>query len=483
MKLTITDKMLPFFNKKKRIKIAFGGRGGTKSQTIADILAMKVDTEGLKVGCFREHQNTLDDSVHALLKEEIKRMAIPGYMINDKHIKHIDGGSFKFRGLARNLGGIKSFHGFNIFWVEEGEFLSEDSLKTLLPTLRESDSELWITLNPKYEEDAVSQRYIVPHYNELLVNGVYEDDDHYIVWTNFDENPWFPKELNRDRIRDYASLSRAEYDHIWLGFFDTKVENALIQKEWFDACIDAHKKLGFKPLGLKMASHDPSDTGPDDKGFAYRHGSVFLDIQENKKGDINEGGDWAVELALQWNVDAFNWDCDGMGVGLNRQITEHFKGKPTKIVMFKGSKSPDFPSAIYDNVTDSSTIDQKKNKDALKNQRAQYYLALRNRVYNTYQAVTKGMWKDPEELISFDSSIKLLPKLRSELCRIPIKPNTNGLFQLYTKDEMKKLFKLDSPNLADSAMMSMRVPQFGYQQQQQGFGHIPQPVRAMGIGA
>lgn len=481
MKLTITNKMQPFFDKKKRIKVAFGGRGGTKSQTIADILAMKVQTEAWKVGCFREHQNTLDDSVHALLKEEITRMEIPGYVITDKHIKHKDGGSFKFRGLSRNLGGIKSFHGFNVFWIEEGEFLSEDSLRTLLPTLRETDSELWITLNPKFEEDAVSQRYIIPYYEELLINGVYEDDDIYIVWTNFDENPWFPKELEKDRVRDYASLSRAEYDHIWLGFFDNKVENALIQKEWFDACIDAHKKLGFKPVGARLASHDPSDTGPDDKGFVFRHGSVVLDVQEKKDGDINEGGDWAAELALQWNADSFNWDCDGMGVGLNRQITDHFRGKPIKVAMFKGSTSPDFPNALYENATNSSTIDQKTNKEALKNKRAQYYLELRNRVYNTFLAVTQGQWKDVDKLIAFSSDIALLPKLRSELCRMPIKPNHNGLFELYTKAEMKKLFKFKSPNLADPTMMSMRVPQFDYHIQQQG--RRPQPVRAIGIGA
>jgi phage terminase large subunit len=478
--LKLTNKLEPFRSKKKRIKIAFGGRGGTKSTSVAKILAMRVQTEGFKVGCFREHQNTLDDSVHALLKEVIMDMTIPGYNITDKHITHKEGGAFKFRGLARNLGGVKSFHGFKIFWVEEGEFLSEDSLKILLPTLREQDSELWITLNPKYEEDAVSQRYILPHYEELLVNGVYEDEDLYIVWTNWDENPWFPVELQRDRIRDYANLPRSEYDHVWLGFFDTKVENSLIQKEWFDACINAHKKLGFAPVGVKMASHDPSDTGPDDKGFAYRHGSVVLDIQEMKDGDINEGGDWATECALQYSVDAFNWDCDGMGVGLNRQITEHFRGKPTKISMFKGSEGPDFPSAIYENSTNSSTIDQKSNKESLKNKRAQYYLALRNRIYNTYQAVTKGQWKDVDKLISFDSEMKLIPKLRSELCRMPIKPNHNGLFELYTKKEMNKLFKFKSPNLADAVMMTMRVPQFEYLQQQ---GHRPKPVRAMGIGA
>lgn len=474
MLLKLTDKLEPFLFKKKRIKIAFGGRGGTKSQTVADILAMKVHQERIKVGCFREHQNTLEDSVHALLKDEIARMEIPGYTVNDKDIRHRNGGSFKFRGLSRNLGGVKSFHGFKIFWIEEGEFLSEESLRILLPTLRENDSELWITLNPKYEEDAVSQRYILPHYDELLKNGVYEDDDLYIVWTNWDENPWFPKELEADRRRDFDTLPRSEYDHVWMGFFDTKVESSLIQREWFDACIDAHKTLGFEPLGLKMATHDPSDVGPDNKGFAYRHGSVFLDVQELVRGDINEGGDWAVDQALKYQVDAFNWDCDGMGVGLNRQITKAFKGKHTTISMFKGSEGVDFPDAIYENATDSTTEFQKTNKEALKNKRAQYYLILRNRIYNTFLAVN-GHYKDPDTLISFDSSIPVLQKLRSELCKMPIKPNGNGLFELYTKDAMKKLFKFKSPNLADAIMMSMKVTE-----REELRTQMPRPLKAMG---
>lgn len=487
MNLKITNKLLPFLEKKKRIKIAIGGRGGTKSQTVADVLAMKVQTEGIKVGCFREHQNTLEDSVHALLKEEITRMEVPGYRITDKAITNDSGGSFKFRGLARNMGGIKSFHGFKIFWIEEGEFLSEESLRTLLPTLRANDSELWITMNPKYEEDAVSQRYILPYYDELLKTGVYEDEDLYIVWTNWDENPWFPKELEADRKRDYENLTRADYDHIWMGYFDTKVESALIQKEWFDACVDAHLTLGFKPIGLKMASHDPSDTGPDSKGFAYRHGSVVLDVQEMVNGDINEGCDWAMDLAIQKGSEAFNWDCDGMGVGLNRQVTMSLQDKPIKVSMFRGSESVDLPDALFQSSVDSATRagsddegskiqDQKTNKQALKNKRAQYYLMLRNRIYDTYLAVTKNVYKDPDKLISFSSSIPVIQKLRSELSRMPIKPNGNGLFELYTKKEMKTQFKFNSPNLADSVMMLMRVPIFDEKVK----FVMPAPLRPMG---
>ena len=476
MKLRITDKLDPFRTKKKRIKIALGGRGGTKSHTVADVLLMKAHMDAIKIGCFREHQNTLEDSVHALLSDEITRMKIPGFKVNDKDIKHRDGGAFKFRGLARNLGGVKSFHGFHIFWIEEGEFLSEESLRILLPTLRETDSELWITLNPKFEEDAVAARYIVPFYGELLKKGVYEDEDHYITWTNFDENPWFPKELEADRRRDFATLSRADYDHIWLGFFDTQLEHTLIQREWFDACIDAHKKLGFKAEGIKLASHDPSDIGPDPKGYAYRHGSVVEDVQEMILGDINDGGDWAINLALGRQADGFTWDCDGMGIGLKRQVNTAFTGKHTVTSMFKGSKGVDFPDAIFENVAESTTRDQKTNKEALKNRRAQYYLSLRNRVYTTYLAIERGMYLNPEDMISFSSDIPVLKKLRAELCKMPIKPNTNGLFELYTKKDMKDHFKLPSPNLADSVMMLMRVPE------QHTVNLIkPQPIRAMGI--
>ena len=83
---------------------------------------------------------------------------------------------------------------------------------------------------------------------------------------------------------------------------------------------------------------------------------------------------------------------------------------------------------------------------------------LRDRIYNTFRAIVHGEYKDPDTLISFDSSIESLSKLRAELCRMPVKPNANGLIELYTKSIMKSRFKVDSPNLGDSIMMLMREP-------------------------
>jgi phage terminase large subunit len=59
---------------------------------------------------------------------------------------------------------------------------------------------------------------------------------------------------------------------------------------------------------------------------------------------------------------------------------------------------------------------------------------------------------------------------------MPIKPNTGGKFELYTKDEMKSKFKFNSPNLADSVMMLMRQP-FKISQ---NIGVMPQPIKPIG---
>ncbi len=464
LNLDLTSKIEPFLTSQKRIKVAFGGRGGTKSMSVADILAHEAQVKGLKIGCFREHQNTIEDSVHALIKEEIQRIGIPGFKITDRNITHNRGGGFRFRGLARNTSGVKSFHGFKRFWIEEGQFLSEESLRTIIPTLREPGSEIWITLNPQSREDPVAKRYIVPFYKELLKNGVYEDDDHYIVWVNYDENPWFPTELENDRKRDYANLSRTEYDHIWRGHFNDTVENALIKAEWFDSCIDAHKKLPWfpEPLGAVVVAHDPSDLGPDDKGLAMRQGAHLLQCMRKSTGEVDEGMDWALDFTLRNQADLFTWDCDGIGLGCKSQVKRALKGKHTDYYIYKGSEGVDRPNESFEeagsNVTDKRK--QRTNKQMIKNKRAQKYWELRNRMFNTHLAVEKNIWCDPDQMLSIHSDIEEIENLRSELGRIPRKYNPSGMIQIMTKDEMKKLPKpIASPNLGDSAKMSLVAPE------------------------
>ena len=454
-KMQIPRKLLPLIKKKKRFKVIIGGRGSGKSHTVADICLMDAQTKGIKTGCFREFQNSISDSVYSLLTDEIERLELQGFEVQNNHILRNGQEAFTFKGLARNPESIKSMHGYERFFVEEAQTISSKSLKMLTPTLRVEGSEVWMVGNPASSADPFSQRFIVPFQKELDKNGYYEDDLHLVIVCNYYDNPFFPQVLEEERVYDYEHLDRAEYDHIWLGKFNDTVANAIIKTEWFDAAIDAHKKLGFKPRGAVVASHDPSDTGPDDKGLAIRKGSVFLDVLAKDSGDVNEGADWATEIAINHNADLFTWDCDGMGVSLNRQISTSFDGINCEVRMFKGSMGVDDPDQIYeplDNIKEPKT-----NKETFKNKRSQYYWRLRDRFYNTYRAVVKGEYIDPDELISLSSNIKDLQALRSEICRIPRKPNGSGLIQIMSKDDMLKL-EIPSPNMADSLMMSMELP-------------------------
>ena len=146
-----------------------------------------------------------------------------------------------------------------------------------------------------------------------------------------------------------------------------------------------------------------------------------------------------------------------MGTGLKRQVNESLQGKRIEAFQFNGAESPDRPKSIYEPAYGDNIQRQKSNDQVFRNLRAQCYASLRDRVYRTYEAVVKRKMADPEALISFSSSSKSLAKLRSELCRMPIKPNGSGLFELYSKPDMRRIFKVSSPNLADCVMMSERV--------------------------
>ena len=456
-KIQVPSKFRPILASNKRFIVLIGGRGSAKSESVGRFLTMKVQTEAADILCGREFQSSIDDSVHKLLKTLIQNtLQVNGFSVLDQKIDCLTGGGFRFKGFARNSSAVKSAQGFKYSWIEEAQTLSKESIQDLTPTIRAAGSQLFFTANPKSSADPFSKRFIVPYLKELTRHGYYEDDMHLIIVMNWRDNPWHG-ELESERVWDRENLPRAEYDHIWEGAFNDHVENSIIPSEWFDAAIDAHVKLGFEPRGTKVISHDPSDKGPDDKGLCYRHGSVILDVQEKAGLDVNEGCDWAVDYAIDVQADVYIWDCDGLGASLRRQTLESIQGKKMDHVEFKGSKGVDDPKQTYQKVDSHSNAKAKSNEQTFKNRRAQYYWMLRDRFYNTYQAVENGKYIDPDEIISLSSDIDNMAALRAEVCRIPRRPNGSGLIQIMSKEEMARQ-KITSPNMADSMMMSLATP-------------------------
>ena len=139
-----------------------------------------------------------------------------------------------------------------------------------------------------------------------------------------------------------------------------------------------------------------------------------------------------------------------MGAGLKRQVADNLDGTTTKYQMFKGSlsgKGQDHAERVYQKGYGDKNSNL-TNQEVFKNNRAQYYIALADRCYNTYRCVVKGEYVDPDEMISFDSAgIESLPR----------KNNSNGMQQIMNKQEMKGQ-GIDSPGMADSIMMIMFTP-------------------------
>jgi len=452
----------------KPIKVIYGGRGSGKSIGIADIQIYFMDVEGSSMMGLREFQKSIEDSVHNVLTESVtKRHKLDDWDLQEKKIIAPNGAKTVYIGAARNPSSLQSVHGFKRSWFEEAQTASEKSLDTLIPTvIRTEGAECWFTGNPQASGDPFSKRFIVPFLRELNENGYYEDDMHMILKLNWRDNPWWGKEQEQLRLHDFNTMPRAKYNWIWEGEFNDQVEDSIILAEWFDAAVDAHLdpkiKDAFTPHGAVVVAHDPFDDGGDAGGCAVRHGSIIKEVRSKTEGTIDEVCDWATDIAIKASADWFVWDGDGMGTGLRRQISDNFSGKKTKYHMFKGSlsgKGQDHAEETYLPVDgDDDTDTPKTYMDTFKNNRAQYYTELARKFENVYKCRIKGKYIDPAEMISLSSEgIDDMVGLRSQLCRIPRKPNGQGLEQIMSKQDMKKL-GINSPNEGDSVMMCMFMP-------------------------
>lgn len=470
----LVEKLEPAILKNKKYKCFFGGRGGMKTRFAQNVMVSQVHSSGCKVYALRERMTALKDSIYSGIESTIKRNDVGGFLpVPSKwEIRNSNKGKFVFGGM-QNIIDMKGSSDFKYFLMEEAEKTSQNTIDTLGPTLRDVDgAELWYLWNTGSSQDPMSKEFIIPYQADLDKCGYYEDEYHMIFYLTYEDNPWFihddslKTELSKDQEKVKKKImSKSRFDGIWKGKFNDDCSTSVIQEDWFDACIDAHKKLGFEGRGIKVAGGDPSDVGTDPFGFAIRHGVVFYQLDEIEGENGNRKMDEACKQAILNQVDSFGYDADGLGATLRDNVSSSFSGKMTKIFAYKGSTECHQPEAVFKSETSSVTNTDKplKNKDVFKNKKAQNIISIADRIYRTYEAVIEGKYHDPETLISFDSSSikpEMLQKLKSEACKIPIKPGNTITF--YTKPEMRKgitlpsgeRLKIPSPNIFDAVVLS-----------------------------
>ena len=230
--LQIPPKLIPVFDAKNvRYRGAYGGRGSAKTRTFALMTAVRGYVAGNngvtgQILCGREFMNSLDDSSLEEVKSAIK--SVPWldayYECGEKFIRSKDGNiSYVFAGLRRSLDALKSKAKLILAWIDEAESVSETAWRKLIPTVREHDSEIWVTWNPESKESATHKRFRLS-----------PPDKSIIVEMNWQDNPWFPDVLEQERLEDKAKRPDV-YDHVWEGDFLVHAEGAYYNIEMREA--------------------------------------------------------------------------------------------------------------------------------------------------------------------------------------------------------------------------------------------------------
>lgn len=220
--LQLPDKFQALFFPGFRYRVFFGGRGGAKTESFARVLIAKAYTEKLLILCTRQYQVSITNSVHKTLIEMIYELGLQAHFDIQRTtiICRRTGSQFIFKGLHNNISEIKSMHGVNIVWIEEGDSCSMDSWLHLDPTIRADDSEIWISFNPNDSKDFLYSMFVV---NTPPPNAV-------VTKVNWRDNPWFNKSLEIQR--QYMLKNDPDsYDWMWEGDCRSQTEASVFRNK------------------------------------------------------------------------------------------------------------------------------------------------------------------------------------------------------------------------------------------------------------
>lgn len=226
MRLEIPAKLVPLAQHLRsgryRHIVIKGGRGSGKSWSIARVLVANCLAHSLRILCLRETQKSIKLSSKQLIGDQIESMGLgAAFDVQEAQILRRPGkGEFQFTGLKEHTAdSLKSYEGFDVAWVEEAHSVTDYSANKLVPTIRKPGSVLVWSYNPENEDDFVHQ---------LAKSG---RDDVLVIDCNYHDNPWFPQELEIERMA-LLKINQDLYDHIWGGQCRSAA-GLLFKRAWF----------------------------------------------------------------------------------------------------------------------------------------------------------------------------------------------------------------------------------------------------------
>lgn len=397
----------PLWTTNARFKGAYGGRGSAKSHDRAQHVVVKMLSDpGVRIVCLREVQNSIKDSVHQLISDWIQRLGVGDrFEIIRDEIKGPNGSLCTFRGMKdQNAESIKSLEGYKIAWFEEAQTCSQRSLDLLRPTIRAPGSELWFTWNPRFKTDPVDRFMRQNRPAEAVV-----------VRANYNDNKWFPAELETERLIDEAA-DEARYRHIWLGDYEEQSDQQLIGSALVERAMNS--KVEAEAFDELIMGVDVARYGDDESVIAIRRGRDAYSEPwlKYRKLDTMELAARVAQEYQRLKPDGLFVDETGVGAGVVDRLNQ--LGYPVIAVNF-GSKP--------DGLTSTKTA----------NKRAEMWVRMREWLQGG------GIPKDPD--------------LEAQLTAMEFKHDANNAILLEKKEEMRKR-GLPSPDMADALALTFAYP-------------------------
>lgn len=296
-------KLLPGLFEHHRYKILHGGRGGGKSWAIARALLILGMKRKLRILCARETQRSIRDSVHKLLVDQIAGLGLAGfYNVKQVEISGLNGTSFTFSGLSdQTADSLKSFEAADVCWVEEGHVVTDNSWTILLPTIfRVKDCELWVSFNPELDTDPTWKLFVES-----------PPPDAWRVSINWDENPFFPDELNKLRLYHERTLPKTEYDWIWNGQCRAAAKGAIYTREMQELAVS--QRIVDLPIDPMLKTHTVWDLGFNDQTAIIlvqtnRSQLRIVDYIEDSHRTLVDYGQQLKSMPYNWGNDYLPWD-------------------------------------------------------------------------------------------------------------------------------------------------------------------------------
>jgi phage terminase large subunit len=268
----------------------------------------------MRILCAREVQNSIRDSVHKLLSDQINEFGLSDfYNITQHSIVGANGSEFVFEGIKNNINKIKSYEGLDVCWVEEAHQVSKNSWDVLIPTIRKEGSEIWVTFNPELDTDETYRRFVLNPPANAIVRKV-----------NWQDNPWFPEVLAQERD-DLRERDFDAYLTVWEGNCRQVLDGAIYASEIREAV--ENKRICAVPYDKSVPVQTFWDLGWADLtsiffaqavGFEYR----IIDFYQDSRKPLSHYIDVLNQRGYTYSTDWLPHDARAKQLGTGRSIEE-----------------------------------------------------------------------------------------------------------------------------------------------------------------